>query len=188
MDQSDILSITVSQFADLEEPGLARADLITTVGELSSLTFSFKLNLPVDPDCRVRIIFPGDQPVTSDLTQSRGSNLFSSASGLSALNLASNYAEVAGCAAYTERTQAYKANTVTLSKILNIGWVKDTLPFALEMYAVYQSVNYPIAKVTQSDFIVKALTMLTVGTIQSLAISAYDTSRAGLFSRYRITL
>lgn len=104
MDQSDILSITVSQFANLEDPSLSRADLITTVGELSSLTFSFKLNLPVDPDCRVRIIFPADQPVTAALTQSQGSNLFSSASGLSALDIGANYVEVAGCAAYTERT------------------------------------------------------------------------------------
>jgi hypothetical protein len=70
LDQSDILSITVNQFASLEYPSLSRADLISTVGELSSLTFSFRLNLPVDPDCRIRIIFPEDQPLTSDLSTS----------------------------------------------------------------------------------------------------------------------
>jgi hypothetical protein len=63
--------------------------------------------------------------------------MFSSASGLSSLDLFNNFAEVAGCPTYSERTTAYKENTVTISKILNIGWVKDTQPFALEMYAVY---------------------------------------------------
>ena len=60
VDQSEILSIIVTDFAALEFPTLYRADEITTVGELSSLTFGFKLNLPVDPDCRLRILFPPD--------------------------------------------------------------------------------------------------------------------------------
>lgn len=114
--------------------------------------------------------------------------MFSSASGLSALDLLNNYAEVAGCATYSERTLAYKDNTVTLRKILNIGWVKDTQPFALEMYAVHNSMNYRIAKVTQNDFIVKADTMLTRGSIYSLAVTAFDTAAAGMFSRYRVTM
>lgn len=126
VDQSDILSITASEFAALEFPSVARADVITTVGELSSLTFTFRLNLPVDPDCRMRVIFPADQPVTTDLTSSSGANLFSSAYGVSALDLTNNYVEVAGCPVYAERTVAYKDNTLTLSQILNIGWVKDT--------------------------------------------------------------
>jgi hypothetical protein len=70
IDQSDILSIIVTQFTLLESPRVTRADLVTTVGEFSSLTFSFSLNLPVDPDCRIRVIFPSDQPVTMDLTSS----------------------------------------------------------------------------------------------------------------------
>ena len=39
LDQSDILSINVTQFATLKGTTLKRADLTTTVGELSSLMF-----------------------------------------------------------------------------------------------------------------------------------------------------
>lgn len=76
VDQSDILSIQVTQFALLMNPTLSRADLTTIVGDLSSLTFGFQLPLPVDPDCRIRIVFPADQPLTLDLTTSTGTNLF----------------------------------------------------------------------------------------------------------------
>jgi hypothetical protein len=58
MDESSILSITVTEFAVLEQPLVTRADTVTTVGELSSLTFAFQINLPVDPDCRLRVTFP----------------------------------------------------------------------------------------------------------------------------------
>jgi hypothetical protein len=59
-DQSNILSITVSTFANLVNPLLSRADAVTTVNELSTLTFNVSINLPVDPDCRLRIYFPDD--------------------------------------------------------------------------------------------------------------------------------
>ena len=88
-------------------PSLFRADSMTTVDELSSLTFSFALNLPVDPDCRIRIMFPQDQPVTADLISSSGTNLFSSAYDLSTLDLAGNFAEVAGCPIYVDSNVAY---------------------------------------------------------------------------------
>ena len=41
MDESDVLSITVTDFADLEVPTVTRADFMTTIGEFSSLTFGF---------------------------------------------------------------------------------------------------------------------------------------------------
>jgi len=109
---------------------------MTTVGEFSSLKFSFRVNLPVDPDCRIRIIFPSDQPLTEDLTSSTGTNLFQSAYGISAFNKEESYVEVSGCPTYSESSQAYQSNSVTLSKILNIGWVKDTLPFKFQLFAV----------------------------------------------------
>jgi hypothetical protein len=87
MDESNVLSITVTEFAALENPTVTRGDSNTTVGEFSSLTFGFQINLPVDPDCRLRVVFPDDQPLTQDLTSSTGSNLFSSAFGLSAFSL-----------------------------------------------------------------------------------------------------
>jgi len=79
------------------------------------LTFGFSLDLPVDPDCRVRILFPSDQPLTPDLKSSSGTNLFISASGLSTIDFVHNYAEVAGCPNYKERTVANQQSTVTLA-------------------------------------------------------------------------
>ena len=102
IDQSDVLTLQVTTFAALASPSLMRADSVKTVGELSSIAFTFTLNLPVDPDCRIRVTFPSDQPLTPDLTSSTGTNLFSSAYGLSALDLPLNYAEVAGCSTYFE--------------------------------------------------------------------------------------
>lgn len=60
MDESAILSITVTDYATLLSPSVSRGDFMTTVGEFSSLTFSFSLNLPVDPGCRLKITFPSD--------------------------------------------------------------------------------------------------------------------------------
>jgi hypothetical protein len=105
-DQSTILAITVSTFATLVNPLLARADAMTTVNELSALTFTFSLNLPVDPDCRLRIVFPVDQPLTTDMSSSSGKNLFSSAYGLATLDLENNFAEVAGCPNYVDTATA----------------------------------------------------------------------------------
>lgn len=105
-DQSSILSITVSTFANLVNPLLSRADAVTTVNELSALTFTFSISLPVDPDCRLRIYFPDDQPLTADMLSSQGTNLFSSAYGLATLDLQYNFAEVAGCPNYVDSAVA----------------------------------------------------------------------------------
>ena len=145
---------------------------MNTVGEFSSLTFSFRVNLPVDPDCRIRIIFPSDQPLTEDLTSSKGTNLFQSAYGVSAFNKEQNYVEVSGCPTYSEASQAYQSNSVTLSKILNIGWVKDTLPFKFQLFAVSQGLNFDIAEVTSPSMIVQASTILARGKILNLKIEA----------------
>ena len=99
---------------------------MTMVGEFSSLTFGFSINLPVDPDCRLRVIFPPDQPITTELTSSKGTNLFSSALAFSAYSLHENFIEIAGCTSYSESEVANQPNLITVSKVLNIGWVKDT--------------------------------------------------------------
>lgn len=60
IDQSDQLTVTVSTFAALLNPYLIRADTVRTIGEQSSLTFGFQINLPVDANCKFRVIFPSD--------------------------------------------------------------------------------------------------------------------------------
>jgi|LauGreDrversion4_2_1035121.scaffolds.fasta_scaffold227287_1 hypothetical protein len=120
---------------------------MTTVGELSSLTFGFSINLPVDPDCRLRVIFPPDQPLTADLISSKGTNLFSSAFGFSAYSLQENFIEIAGCTSYSDSWVANQPNLITVSKVLNIGWVKDTMPFKFQLFAVQSGDNYRIAEI-----------------------------------------
>jgi hypothetical protein len=39
MDESEILSITITEFASLMYPSVTRGDSMSTVGELSSITF-----------------------------------------------------------------------------------------------------------------------------------------------------
>jgi len=39
MDESEILSITITEFASLTYPTVIRGDSMSTIGELSSLTF-----------------------------------------------------------------------------------------------------------------------------------------------------
>ncbi len=188
MDESEILSITVTEFASMESPSVTRGDFMTTVGEFSSLTFSFQLNLPVDPDCRIRVIFPTDQPLTADLTSSKGTNLFSSAFGLSAFNLEEGYVEIAGCPSYSDRTVAQQPSSVTLSKILNIGWIKDTLPFKFQLFAVQSGTNFRIAEVQTSTMIVKASTMLSRGKILQLKIAALESQLAGTDTLFGVTI
>jgi len=69
--------VTVTQWASFLEADFTRADSITTVDDLSSANILFKLDLPVDQNCTFRIDFPSDQPLTSDLTNFLGGNLFS---------------------------------------------------------------------------------------------------------------
>jgi hypothetical protein len=99
-----------------------------------------------------------------------GSNLFAQAQNISSLDLVNNYAEISGCPVYSESAQAFKGSSITLSKILNIGWAKDTMPFVFELYALSQNIKYKIAQVTQSDLVVRAATMLTLGSIKALGI------------------
>ena len=45
---------------------------------------------------------------------------------------------------------------ITVSKVLNIGWVKDTLPFKFQLFAVQGGDNYRIAEIQTPTMIVQA--------------------------------
>lgn len=100
IDQSEQLSVIVTEFAALSNPSLTRADTVTTVGEQSSLTLSFSLNLPVDANCRLRIIFPVNQAPTFALNTATGTNLFSGSTGIGTINIANREVEINGCFSY----------------------------------------------------------------------------------------
>ena len=61
---------------------------------------------------------------------------------------------------------------------MNIGWVKDTLPFSFELYAMYNGTHFKIADISDPTTIVKASTMLTRGSITALGVNATN-PRAG---------
>lgn len=72
--------VTVTGWASFSEADFDRSDGVTTVNELSQAYIYFKLNLPVDASCQIRIDFPSDQPLTTDLTTISGANLFATIS------------------------------------------------------------------------------------------------------------
>jgi hypothetical protein len=168
IDESAILSITVTDFAALEVPTIQRGDSMTTIGEFSSLILGFQINLPVDPFCRLRIFFPSDQPLTADLTDTLGTNLFSKTSGFTEFSTEDNFLELAGCPTYAESEIVNRPNSIKLSKILNIEWVKDTFPFKLQLFTHFEGVNYKIAEILDPNLRVRASTMLSTGPILML--------------------
>ena len=96
---------------------------MTTVGELSQIQPSFTLDLPVDPNCRFRIDFPTDMPLTTDLLGVSGSSPFLFYSTLSFYsNLVGNqYIEINGCP--VSFTSSTNYGFLTLISFKNKGYV-----------------------------------------------------------------
>lgn len=129
VDQTGQLYVTTTQFATLLNPTLVRADSITTVGQQSSLTIGFQLNLPIDAACIIQVVFPSDQPPTLALNKATGTNLFSSASGVGSLDIPNSMIIVNGCSTYKDASVANIVSTITFGKIVNKAYVQDTSPF-----------------------------------------------------------
>lgn len=81
-------------------------------------------------------------PITSDLTTVSGDSLFSGTSTFTVKDIASNYLELDGCPTYND---VGSTALISLSKIVNIGYIKDTSPFTLELYSVVGSILYKVA-------------------------------------------
>lgn len=96
------MTLTVSTWATLTASSLGRTDGITEVGEKSEGDVVFGVNLPVDANCRLKIVFPSDQPLTSDLTLVSGVGVIDTSgyTAPSSINIASNYIYVDGCPSY----------------------------------------------------------------------------------------
>jgi hypothetical protein len=81
-------------------------------------------------------------PITSDLTTVSGESLFSATSSFRTKDVASNYLELDGCPTYND---VGSTAFINLSKIVNIGYIKDTSAFTLELYSEVGSVLYKVA-------------------------------------------
>lgn len=84
-------------------------------------------------------------PVTSALTEVSGFNIFQSLETISKLDIDMNYVEVDGCDSYYD---SGASAAISLSKIVNSAYVKDTESFQYELYDMVDSVYYKIARVT----------------------------------------
>ena len=77
IDYSTTLSFTVTSPATFTNAAMQRLDGITTVGENSIISTYFELgSIPIDPNCRFRIDFPADMPITGVLLGVTGSGIF----------------------------------------------------------------------------------------------------------------
>jgi hypothetical protein len=83
--------------------------------------------------------------------------------------LVSNYLEVNGCDSYSD---SGASAAVTLSKIVNIAYLKDTETFQYELYDMVGATYYKIARISTGLSIPASL--FTAGPIQSFTIEAVD--------------
>jgi len=58
----------VSDWTTFATAQASRVDLVTTVRYASVVQIEVQLGIPVDAGCRIQIRFPGDMPLTTDLT------------------------------------------------------------------------------------------------------------------------
>ena len=171
-----------------------RADSITTVGQQSSLTIGFQLNLPIDAGCIIQVIFPSDQPPTLALNTATGTNLFSSTSGIRGLDIPNSLIQVNGCSTYMDGSIANKPSTITIGKIVNKAYVQDTSPFIFSLFVVDSNgMTQNIAQITSASLIISTntnptLSMLTAGSFSYFKLSFVDSSSVGSFSTFRITM
>jgi len=100
------MTFTVSTFATFGSAYVSRSDGITTVDELSTIITYFELDLPTDSNCRFRINFPSDMPVTVDIASVVGSDLFGSTTSYVTIDTTNNYLELDGCTSYSESGSA----------------------------------------------------------------------------------
>ena len=114
------------------------------------MTLTFTSPLPIDINCKLIISFPSDMPATTDLVSyTTGTNAMNkAATSLTASGTITNVgatgstATILGCNSYIE---SGLSSAVTLTKLYNIGYVKESSAFTLSLYAVSGGVDYKIA-------------------------------------------
>ncbi|CDW83721.1 UNKNOWN [Stylonychia lemnae] len=168
------LTLQVTDFASFNSAIIYRYDQVNTIEEASILNFVLGLSFPIDADCRLRIDFPSDQPVTSDLVTILGDESIVRTEGTTSFtNSVQNYIALDGCPNFIQTTQS-SGMYLYLEKVLNAAKVKDTSTFTIKLYALEAGVQYNIAQST-AGLIVPAQ-MLTSGQIQSFALIATSTT------------
>ena len=117
---SSTFLFTVTSVASFTSIDLGRSNGVTTVSLTDDLSLTFTLNFPVDPACKVKITFPTDMPVTSDLTSVNGFSLFSGVA-TSDMSISGNVVTIKGCTG-TDTADTGVA-IILLSNMKNKGYV-----------------------------------------------------------------
>ena len=94
------MTVQVSTWASFSQATITRTDGITTVEESTEGSVYFSLVLPVDTDCRLKIVFPTDSPLTSSLTAVSGSGIFDGTTSFATKSISGNYINLDGCSSY----------------------------------------------------------------------------------------
>lgn len=137
------LSIMVTDWTTFSSMSISRVDTMTTVGEPSVGQIKFTVDLPIDANCRIDVVFPPDMPLTNQLTQ------LSSDGVLIADHVAPTFMDInartfmlQGCDNYA----SYIDNALTMYYMKNKAHVMQTQSFTVYLWAIDAGVAYPIAK------------------------------------------
>jgi hypothetical protein len=115
------------------------------VGELSTGRIDFTLELPIDANCRIEIVFPRDMPLTNEMeyVQTEGiinNDLMAPTSFTPSLN---NSFYIDGCDTYMTTI----SNMLTMVKMKNKGHVMATESFKIYLWTLdSKGTTFPIAK------------------------------------------
>ncbi len=106
---------------------------------------------------------------------------------INSLSIPLNYMDVLGCATFIESSIANSDTTLSYGFVNNIGWKKQTGNFIYELYALYDGVNYKIARTSDPTLVITEA-MITKGTISYFKIETIDSALSGAQTRFRITM
>ena len=163
-------SLTITGFAQFSLVTVDRtAGAETTVGARSSLDFLVRVGLPMDAGCRLKITFPTDMPlVSSALNMVMGAGFGTSA--FPSFSSSGNTVTIVGCPNTVDASTAY---SLTLSDVINKGFIQETTSFTVQMFAFDSNGEYAIAQMSTGLTIPEY--QFTSGDIKSLAIDAVTT-------------
>lgn len=177
-----VITLQVTMWTSFYSITLSRVDTMTTVGELSTVKFYFNLDLPVDSNCRIKVVFPSDMPITTGLTELTSEGILTATlAPPTYFDEASNSFYIDGCDSYV----SYIEDTLYLFKMKNKGWVMDTFSFSLYLYAIdTDGTPYPVAK--QESGLYFRASDFTPGIVTTLTVVPVETTEVQNHTRYTV--
>ena len=140
------IEFRVTSFTQFTSISISRVDTEQIVGELSTSQIDFTLQLPIDANCRIEVVFPRDMPLTTDMQYVQTSGIINNdfmapTSFTPALN---NSFYIDGCDTYMTSI----SNVLTMVKMKNKGHVMATESFKIYLWTLdSKGTTFPIAKI-----------------------------------------